>query len=82
MLHIDGCHFAYDLVVLEMSLFDIVLGMDWFSLHEARIDCEKRKISLYHEPIVSFRADSELHQLLCIAKGTLLLFACQAKIGR
>ena len=32
-VHFDGYQFLTDLVVLFMSDFDIILGMDWMSFH-------------------------------------------------
>lgn len=33
-----------DLRVMEMSNFDIILGMDWLSAHRAVIDCRQKKV--------------------------------------
>ena len=62
ILHIDGHQFYCDLIVSDMRLFYIILGMDWLTLHAARIDCESRKISLYREPevVVTFWVDRKL----------------------
>lgn len=56
MLHIDGYQFSCDLALLDMRFLDIILGIDWLSLHGAIIDCEKKQISLYPEPniVVTF----------------------------
>ena len=31
--------FTFDFVVLDMSTFDLILGMDWLSYFRATIDC-------------------------------------------
>ena len=35
-------HFVFDFIVLGMSGFDLILGMDWLSTFRATIDCLKR----------------------------------------
>ncbi|XP_047307894.1 uncharacterized protein LOC124911451 [Impatiens glandulifera] len=35
-----------NLVVVEMVGFDIILGMEWLTRHEAHIDCKKKTVSL------------------------------------
>ncbi|XP_047326921.1 uncharacterized protein LOC124930637 [Impatiens glandulifera] len=35
-----------NLVVVEMAGFDVILGMDWLTRHEAHIDCKKKTVSL------------------------------------
>src|SRR3954466_12364335 len=34
------------LVVLESQGLDVILGMDWMSMHEGHIDCAQRAVSL------------------------------------
>lgn len=43
------------LMVLDMLLFDIILGMDWLSISSPIIDCERRRVTLFPKPNVSFR---------------------------
>jgi len=38
--------FLADLYRFELTEFDIILGMDWLSKHQAQIDCIKQKITL------------------------------------
>ncbi|XP_047310762.1 uncharacterized protein LOC124914292 [Impatiens glandulifera] len=35
-----------DLVVVEMSGFDVILGMDWLLRHEAQINCREKYVAL------------------------------------
>ena len=44
---IGGQEFPADLVALDMRDFDVVLGMDWLSLHRATLDCYKKEVKLY-----------------------------------
>ena len=36
--------FTCDLFPLEMSVFDVILGMNWLSSVEAKIDCFRRRV--------------------------------------
>ena len=36
--------FYANLVVLEMKDYDVILGMDWLSVHHTVIDCRKRRV--------------------------------------
>ena len=46
---IGGQEFPADLVALDMRDFDVVLDMDWLSLHRATLDCYKKEVKL-HRP--------------------------------
>ncbi|GFY88890.1 hypothetical protein Acr_06g0008300 [Actinidia rufa] len=39
-------HFVSDFIVLGMSGFDLILGMDWLSTFRATIDCFKRRVRI------------------------------------
>ncbi|XP_058202780.1 uncharacterized protein LOC131317231 [Rhododendron vialii] len=41
----DRC-FTFDFIVLNMSGFDLILGMDWLSTFHATIDCFKRRVRI------------------------------------
>ncbi|XP_058202967.1 uncharacterized protein LOC131317429 [Rhododendron vialii] len=38
--------FTFDFIVLNMSGFDLILGMDWLSTFHATIDCFKRRVHI------------------------------------
>ncbi|MGI4156993.1 reverse transcriptase family protein, partial [Klebsiella pneumoniae] len=38
--------FEYDFIVFGTMEFDLILGIDWLSRHQAIIDCEKRRVTL------------------------------------
>ncbi|XP_073153292.1 uncharacterized protein [Henckelia pumila] len=42
----QGHEIHADLIILNMSYFDIIFGMDSLSRHEDTIDCKQRKVSL------------------------------------
>ena len=46
---IGGQEFPADLVTLDIRDLDVVLGMDWLSLHRATLDCYKKEVKL-HRP--------------------------------
>ncbi|KAL5539424.1 hypothetical protein UlMin_044282 [Ulmus minor] len=58
---IDGRELYVDLVVLEMHDYDVILGMDWLSKYNAKIDCKKRRVLF--EPVgekkFEFRGESK-----------------------
>ncbi|KAF3772662.1 hypothetical protein EJ110_NYTH53438 [Nymphaea thermarum] len=39
-------HLPAQLVILNLSEFDVILGMDWLHAHYANIDCRKKQIQL------------------------------------
>ncbi len=41
-----------DLLVLSMIEFDVILGMDWLSMHGALLDCREKKV-LFSSPGLS-----------------------------
>ena len=36
-----------DLRVIDMSEFDVILGMDWLTAHRVVIDCDRRRVIAY-----------------------------------
>ena len=49
LISIDGRELYVDLVVLDMSDYEVILGMDWLSKYHATIDC-KKKIVMFRPP--------------------------------
>ncbi|KAL8103922.1 hypothetical protein AgCh_028213 [Apium graveolens] len=45
-LIIEGRHFPADLIHFKLGEFDVILGMDWLSNHEAEIECKSKKVKL------------------------------------
>ena len=46
-LEISGILLTVDLSVMDMSKFDIILGMDWMKTYRVVIDCERRMVTAY-----------------------------------
>ena len=46
-LKISGILLTVDLRVMDMSEFDVILGMDWLTTYRVIIDCEHRRVTAY-----------------------------------
>ena len=46
-LEISGTLLTMDLRILDMSEFDVILGMDWLIAYRIVIDCERRRVTAY-----------------------------------
>lgn len=46
LLKIQDCDFLADLMSLLFYEFDVILGMDWLTLHDAVVNCKWRQIVL------------------------------------
>ena len=58
-LEISEILLTVDISVMDMSEFDVILGMDWLMAHRVVIDCECRRVTAYtHDGIrVTFQGD-------------------------
>ena len=58
-LEISGILLTIDLRVMDMSDFDVILGMDWFTAHRVFIDCDRGRINVYTQVgvCVTFQVD-------------------------
>ena len=46
-LEISGILLTADLRVMDMTDFDVILGMDWLTTHRVVIDCEHKRVTAY-----------------------------------
>ena len=46
-LEILGILFTVDLRIMDLSEFDVILGMDWLTAYKVVIDCECRRVTAY-----------------------------------
>ena len=46
-LEISGTLLTVDLRIMEMSEFDVIVGMDWMIAYRIVIDCECRRVTAY-----------------------------------
>ena len=44
-LEISGTLLIVDLRIMDMSEFDVMLGMDWMTAYKVVIDCERRRVT-------------------------------------
>ena len=44
-LEISGTPLTVDLRIMDMSEFDVILGMDWLTAYRVVIDCERRRVT-------------------------------------
>ncbi|KAG0458619.1 hypothetical protein HPP92_021747 [Vanilla planifolia] len=45
-IEIQGTDFSVDLIILPLSEFDIILGMDWLVKHQVKIDCMEKRVQM------------------------------------
>ena len=46
-LEISGILLTVDLRVMDISEFDVILGVDWLIAYRVVIDCERRRVTAY-----------------------------------
>ena len=46
-LEISWTLLTVDLRIMDMSEFDVILGMDWLTTYRVIIDCERRRVTTY-----------------------------------
>ena len=46
-LEISRTLLTVDLRIMDMSEFDVILGMDWLTAYRVVIDCECRRVTAY-----------------------------------
>ena len=46
-LEILGTLLTVELRIMDMSEFDVILGMDWLTTYRVVIDCERRRVTAY-----------------------------------
>ena len=65
-LTLEDRNFFADLVVLSMSEFDIILGMDWLTKYGATLDCDSRTIgfSITGQPSMKFQCNPKSDMFL------------------
>ena len=58
-LEISRILLMVDLWVMDMSKFDVIIGMDWLTAHRVVIDCDRRRVTTYTQDgsCVMFQGD-------------------------
>ena len=63
-LEILGILLTVDLRVMDMSEFDVILGIDWLTAHRVFIDCECRKVIAYTQDGTRVMFQGDKHDAL------------------
>ena len=63
-LEILGILLTMDLRVMDMSEFDVILGMDWFTSQRVIIDCDRRRVTAYTSDDVCVMFQRDKHDAL------------------
>ena len=63
-LEISGILLTVDLRVMDMSEFDVILGMDWLTAYRVIIDCECRRVTAYTQDGTRVVFQGDKHDIL------------------
>ena len=63
-LEISGILLIVDLRAMDMSGFDVILGMDWLIAHRVVIDCDCRRVTAYTSDGVCVMFKKDKHDAL------------------
>ena len=63
-LEISEILLTVDLRVMDMSDFDVILGMDWLTVHRVIIDCDRMRIIAYTRDGVCVTFQGDKHDAL------------------
>ena len=63
-LDISGILLTVDLRVMDMSEFDVILGMDWLTTYRVVIDCERRRVTTYTQDGTRVTFQGDKHDIL------------------
>ena len=60
-LEISEILLTIDLRVMDMSDFDVILGMDWLTAHRVVINCDHKRITAYTHDVVCVIFNEDKH---------------------
>ena len=63
-LEISRILLTVDLRVMDMSEFDIILGMDWLTAYRVVINCERRRVTAYTQDGTCVVFQGDKHDIL------------------
>ena len=63
-LEISGTLVTVDLRIMDMSEFDVILGMDWLTTYRVVIDCERRRVIAYTQDGTRVVFQGDKHDIL------------------
>ncbi|KAK1375434.1 CCHC-type domain-containing protein [Heracleum sosnowskyi] len=83
-IEILGNHFYADLLTFKLGEFDVILGMDWLTDYDARIDCKDKRVTLVtpEKRAVVFKGEKQAKKFLTmIQTKRLLRQGCEAYLA-
>ena len=63
-LEISGTLLTLDLRIMDMSEFDVILGIDWLTAYRVVIDCERRRVTAYTQDSTRVVFQGDKHEIL------------------
>ena len=63
-LEISRTLLTVDLRIMDMSEFDVILGMDWLTVYKVVIDCERRRVTAYTQDGTRVIFQGDNHDIL------------------
>ena len=63
-LEISRTLLTVDLRIMDMSEFDVILGMDWLIAYRVVIDCERRRVTAYTQDGTRVVFQGDKHDVL------------------
>ena len=63
-LEILGILLIVDLRVMDMSEFDVILGMDWLTAYTVVVDCQRRRVIAYMQDGTRVVFQGDKHDIL------------------
>ena len=63
-MEISGTPLTVDLRIMDMSEFDVILGMDWLTPYRVVIDCERRRVTAYTQDGTCVVFQGDKHDIL------------------
>ena len=63
-LEISGILLTVDLRIMDMSEFDVILGMDWLTAYRVVIDCERSRVTAYTQDGTRVVFQGDKHDIL------------------
>ena len=63
-LEISGTLLTVNLRIMDMSEFDVILGMDWLIAYRIVIDCERRRVTAYIQDGTCMVFQGDKHDIL------------------
>ena len=63
-LEISRTLLTVDLRIMDMSEFDVILGMDWLTVYRVVIECERRRVTAYTQDDTRVVFQGDKHDIL------------------